>query len=72
VSLCCTVGYKWVTVVDGVTFEFNDMIIPLYEKNDSERRWSEWSSYMEPHFKFSIQVEHLIYFQLLDNYKIKI
>jgi len=23
-SLCCTVGYKWVTVMDGVKFEFND------------------------------------------------
>jgi len=29
-SLCCTVGYKWVTaVLDGVKFEFND-IISLY------------------------------------------
>jgi len=36
-SLCCTVGYKWDTVMDGVTFEFND-IISLYKKNDSERR----------------------------------
>jgi len=39
VSLCCTVGYKWVTVMDVVEFEFND-IISLYKKNDSERRWS--------------------------------
>jgi len=30
-SLCCTVGYKWVTVIDGVKFEFND-IITLYKK----------------------------------------
>jgi len=22
-SLCCTVGYKWATVMDGVIFEFN-------------------------------------------------
>jgi len=36
-SLCCTVDYKWVTVRDGVKFEFNDMI-SLYKKNDSERR----------------------------------
>jgi len=35
-SLCCTEGYKWVTVMDGVRFEFND-IISLYTKNDSER-----------------------------------
>jgi len=34
-SLCCTVGYKWVTVMDGVKFEFNN-IISLYKKNDSE------------------------------------
>jgi len=26
-SLCYTVGYKWVTVMDGVKFEFNDIII---------------------------------------------
>jgi len=25
-SLCCTEGYKWVTVMDGVKFEFNDII----------------------------------------------
>jgi len=31
-SPCCTVGYEWVTVMDGITFEFND-IIPLYTKN---------------------------------------
>jgi len=37
-SLCCTVGYKWVTVMDGIKFESND-IISLYTKNDSERRW---------------------------------
>jgi len=34
-SLYFTVGYKWVTVMDGVTFEFND-IISLYKKNDSD------------------------------------
>jgi len=34
-SLCCTVVYKWVTVMDGIQFEFND-IISLYMKNDSE------------------------------------
>jgi len=34
---CCTVGYKWVTVMGGVKFEFND-IISLYTKNDFERR----------------------------------
>jgi len=38
-SLCCTVGDKWVTVKDGVKFEFND-IISLYKKNDSERKRS--------------------------------
>jgi len=39
-SLCCTVGYKWVTIIDDVKFEFND-IISLYKKNDSERKRSE-------------------------------
>jgi len=39
VSLCCTVGYKWVTVIDSVKLEFND-IISLYKKNDSERKRS--------------------------------
>jgi len=26
-SLCCTytVGYKWVSVMDGIKFEFNDL-----------------------------------------------
>jgi len=38
-SLCCTIGYKWVTVIEGVKFEFND-IISLYKKNDSERKRS--------------------------------
>jgi len=33
ISLCCTVGYKWVTVMDGNEFEFNDMTL-LYTKND--------------------------------------
>jgi len=32
VSLCCTVGSKWVTEMDGVKFEFND--IQKYTKND--------------------------------------
>jgi len=36
-SLCCTVGYKWVTVMDDIKFEFID-IISLYTKNDSEWR----------------------------------
>jgi len=36
VSLCCTVGYKWVTLMDGVKFEFNDIIISLFTKNDSD------------------------------------
>jgi len=36
VSLCCTVGYKGVTVMDDVKFEFNDKI-SLYAENDSER-----------------------------------
>jgi len=40
VLLCCTIGYnKWVTVMDGVKFGFND-IISLYMKNDSERKRS--------------------------------
>jgi len=38
-SLRCTVGYKWVTLMDGVKFEIND-IKSLYTKNDSERRRS--------------------------------
>jgi len=38
-SLRCTVGYIWVTVMDGVKFELND-IISLYKKNDSERKRS--------------------------------
>lgn len=29
--LCCTVGYKWITVMDGVKFKFNDTK-PLYTK----------------------------------------
>ena len=38
VSLWCIVVYKWVTaVMDGIKFEFND-IISLYTKNDSDRR----------------------------------
>jgi len=36
-SFCCTLGYKWVTVMDGIKFESND-IISLYTKNDSERK----------------------------------
>jgi len=42
VSLCCKVVYKtWVTVMDGVKFEFNDTI-SLYKKNGSERRQSAY------------------------------
>jgi len=26
-SLCCTVDYKWVTVMDGIKYEFNDIIL---------------------------------------------
>jgi len=33
VLLYCTVGYKWITVMDGVKFEFNG-IISLKKKND--------------------------------------
>jgi len=36
-SLCCTVDYKRVTVMNGIKFEFNK-IKPLYTHNDSERR----------------------------------
>jgi len=36
-SLCCTVYDKWVYVMDGVKFEFNDKI-SLYKKTDSERK----------------------------------
>jgi len=36
-SHCCTVGYKLVTVIDDIKFEFNDL--SLYTKNDSERTW---------------------------------
>jgi len=39
VSLCCAEVYKWVIKMDGVKFEFNDIIL-LYKKNDSERKWS--------------------------------
>jgi len=28
-SFCRTIGYKWITVMDGIQFEFND-IISLY------------------------------------------
>jgi len=34
-SLCCIIGYKLVTVMDGVKFEFN-VIISCYKKTDSE------------------------------------
>jgi len=37
-SLCCTVGYKWVTVKDFIKFNFND-IISLYTENNSEQQW---------------------------------
>jgi len=33
-SLCYTVGYKWVAVMDGIKFGFSD-IISLDMKNDS-------------------------------------
>jgi len=37
-SLCYTViTYKWVTVIDDIKFEFNDITFIIYE-NDSERR----------------------------------
>jgi len=26
-SLRCTVGYKWVTIMDGIKFEFEDIYI---------------------------------------------
>jgi len=41
VSLSCTLGYKCVTVMDGVKFEFDD-IISLYKKNNSEWRLSSY------------------------------
>jgi len=44
-SLCCTVDYKWVTVMHSVKFEFND--ISLYTKNDSERRRSVSLGYLD-------------------------
>jgi len=34
-SLCCAVGYKWVTVKNGIQFEFNES---LYMKNDFKRK----------------------------------
>jgi len=37
-SLCCTVGYKWITVMDGVKFEFNDIISLYY---DYKRFWAK-------------------------------
>jgi len=36
-SFCCTVGYKWVAVMGGVTFELDDIILSLHTKNDSEQ-----------------------------------
>jgi len=33
----CTVGYKWITVLDGVKFELINDIKSLYTKYDSER-----------------------------------
>jgi len=39
-SLCCTVGYMWVTVMDSLKFEFNDntrYMRLLCKKNDTER-----------------------------------
>jgi len=39
VSLCRTVGYRWVTTIDGVKFAFNDLI-SLFTKDDSDRRKS--------------------------------
>jgi len=39
VTLLYSIGYKLLTVMDGVKFEINDIIIFLqYKKNDSERR----------------------------------
>jgi len=39
VTLLYSIGYKLPTVMDGVKFEINDIIILLqYKKNDSERR----------------------------------
>jgi len=35
--LCCSVGYKWITVINGFKFEFND-IISLCMNNGSEQR----------------------------------
>lgn len=32
ISLRCTVGYKWVNLIDGVKFEYNNIII-LYTKS---------------------------------------
>jgi len=37
VTLCCTIGYKWVIVMDGVKSEFNGLK-SMYTKNDSERK----------------------------------
>lgn len=37
VSLWSTVGYKWVTEIDSIQFEFNSMIL-FYERNDFEWR----------------------------------
>jgi len=44
VSLCCTVGYKFITVMDGVKSQFNDRYnIFVYEK----RFWAKtvWKGY---------------------------
>jgi len=30
-SLCCTVGYKWVTVMDGVKFESKNVSFKFYD-----------------------------------------
>jgi len=37
-SICCTVGHKLVTVMDGMKFEFNNVCASLYTNNDSERK----------------------------------
>ena len=39
VSVWCSVGYKWVTIMDCVKFEFN-VVKSLCTKNDSEQSLS--------------------------------
>jgi len=53
---------KWVTVMDGVTFEFND-IKSLYTKDESEQRWSAYNNIIRKIFDDIIVIK-VIYFPI--------